>query len=132
MVALCKGWQDKLHFGCLEKSSASQEARWASCVAPFTSCGAALQWSNASFLTSFLPASIHYGITLLGEYIRAGRPSRESITDSTPPVISAPGRAKVFSRATATAKPNSAEIHTPHIFFFFCGSWGVGGSELLL
>lgn len=20
MVALCKGWQDKLHFGCLEKS----------------------------------------------------------------------------------------------------------------
>lgn len=36
-------------------------------TSPFTSCGAELQWSYASFLASFPFANIHYGKALLGE-----------------------------------------------------------------
>lgn len=106
--------------GFMQTSQASQAPLWASCLAAFTSCGAERLRANASFLTSFLSASIHYRITLVGECICAGRPARESITDNMAPVSYPPGRGKGFSRATATAVPNSIEraynTHTHHIF----------------
>lgn len=36
-------------------------------ASPLTSCGAELQWSYASSLSSFLFTNIHYGMALLGE-----------------------------------------------------------------
>lgn len=64
---LCESWQDIWGAWRKAKSHGSPVGFLSHSTSPFPSCGAELQWSYASFLTTFLFANIHCGIALLRE-----------------------------------------------------------------